>query len=255
MLFGDGTGSFGPETDVALSEPNAAIEPQSAAISDFNGDGRLDVATVNNYTGTVFILLGDGGAGGFSTTSVPTAGNRAIEAADLNGDTRPDIITLNDDAQQRISTAQHWRSGGDIPRAPTMLRNATAGNQTANSVVATPGMDGGAPVIGYVVTAYVGYTPVKDRIFNSTPTTQTVTGLTNGTTYRFRVLAYNTIGISGYSKASNPVTPAPTAPNPPTTGSATASNAQATCLGPRRHRTAARRSSATSSPHTSGTHR
>ena len=70
-----------------------------------------------------------------------------------------------------------------------------------------PVSDGGSPINGYVVTAYVGYSPVKTRIFNSTLTTQTVTGLVNGTTYRFRVGAYNAIGISGYSKVTNPVTP------------------------------------------------
>ena len=70
-----------------------------------------------------------------------------------------------------------------------------------------PASDGGSPITGYVLTAYVGYSPVKVRIFNSTLTTQTVTGLANGTEYRFRVRAYNTIGISGYSKVTNPVTP------------------------------------------------
>lgn len=59
------------------------------------------------------------------------------------------------------------------------------------------------------VTAYVGYFPVKVRIFNSPLTTQTVTGLTNGTEYRFRVRAYNAYGVSDFSKVTNPVTPTP----------------------------------------------
>ena len=70
-----------------------------------------------------------------------------------------------------------------------------------------PASDGGSPITGYVVVAYVGYAPVKTRIFNSTLTTQTVTALTNGTEYRFRVRADNVYCISGYSKVSNPVTP------------------------------------------------
>jgi hypothetical protein len=93
------------------------------------------------------------------------------------------------------------------PDAPTILRNATAGNQSATISWLPPTSDGGSPIIGYAVVAYVGYAPVKVRIFNSPVTTQTVTGLTNGTEYRFRVLAYNAIGISGYSKVTNPVTP------------------------------------------------
>jgi hypothetical protein len=95
------------------------------------------------------------------------------------------------------------------PGVPTILRNATAGNQSATVSWLAPASDGGSPITGYVVTAYVGYAPVKVRIFNSPLTTQTVTGLTNGTTYRFRVRAYNAYGISGYSTVTNAVTPTP----------------------------------------------
>jgi Fibronectin type III domain len=94
-----------------------------------------------------------------------------------------------------------------VPGPPTILRNATAGNGQATVSWLAPASDGGSPITGYVVDAYVGYDPVKVWIFNSTSTTRTVTGLTNGTQYRFRVRAYNTIGISGYSKVTNPVTP------------------------------------------------
>jgi predicted phage tail protein len=54
-------------------------------------------------------------------------------------------------------------------------------------------------------------------------TTQTVAGLTNGTTYRFRMQAINANGTGGYSRVTNPVTPAIVVPGPPTiTRSATA---------------------------------
>jgi hypothetical protein len=93
------------------------------------------------------------------------------------------------------------------PDAPTILRNATAANQSATISWLAPASDGGSPIIGYAVVAYVGYAPVKAWILSSPSTTRTVTGLTNGTEYRFRVLAYNAIGISDYSKVTNPVTP------------------------------------------------
>ena len=95
------------------------------------------------------------------------------------------------------------------PDAPTILRNATAANQSATISWLAPDNDGGSPIKGYVVTAYVGFNPVKMRIFNSTLTTQTITGLTNGTTYRFRVRAYNALGVSGFSTVTNAVTPTP----------------------------------------------
>jgi len=114
-----------------------------------------------------------------------------------------------------------------VPDAPT-IGTATAGNTQATVSWTAPVSDGGLPVTAYRVTAYVGVNPVLNVTFNSTATTQTVTGLTNGTTYRFRVRAVNAIGNSAFSTASNAVTPAPSAPDAPTIGTATAGNAQAT---------------------------
>lgn len=45
--------------------------------------------------------------------------------------------------------------------------------------------------------------------------TRTVTGLTTGTTYYFRVSAVSSAGAAAYSEWSPPVTPAPTIPGPP----------------------------------------
>ena len=89
-----------------------------------------------------------------------------------------------------------------------MIGTAQAGDSQATVSWTAPASDGGSPITGYVVTAYVGLSPVKMRIFNSTATTQTVTGLTNGTQYRFRVRAYSALGVSGFSKVTNRITPA-----------------------------------------------
>ena len=106
----------------------------------------------------------------------------------------------------RAARAAQAAKPATVPTAPT-IGTAIVGNQQATVSWTAPASDGGSPVTGYVVTAYVGYTPVKTRIFISTSTTQTITGLTNGKTYRFRVRALNAIGLSAYSKASNPATP------------------------------------------------
>jgi hypothetical protein len=92
------------------------------------------------------------------------------------------------------------------PEAP-VIGVATAGSESATVSWTTPWSDGGSPILGYVVTAYVGKAPVKVRIFQSTSTTQTMTGLTDGTQYRFRVRAYSALGTGLYSKVTNPVTP------------------------------------------------
>ena len=70
----------------------------------------------------------------------------------------------------------------------------------------------------------VAQTPV---VFNSTLTTQTVTGLANGTTYTFTVSAINAAGTSSESAPSNAVTTFDV-PGAPTIGVATGGNAEAT---------------------------
>jgi glucose/arabinose dehydrogenase len=94
------------------------------------------------------------------------------------------------------------------PGAPT-IGSAVAGDGQATVSWTAPASDGGSPIIGYVVTPYVGFVSQGPRYFVSAATTQTVTRLTNGTTYRFRVRAWNSVGVSGFSTVSNPVTPSP----------------------------------------------
>ncbi|MDQ1380229.1 MAG: hypothetical protein QOJ71_948, partial [Actinomycetota bacterium] len=54
---------------------------------------------------------------------------------------------------------------------------------------------------------YVGTTAQPARTFNSTATTQTITGLTNSTTYTFRIAATNARGTGPTSVPTNAVTP------------------------------------------------
>lgn len=93
-----------------------------------------------------------------------------------------------------------------LPVPPT-IGTATAGDGRATVSWTAPADDGGSPLVGYVITPYSGFTPHPPQRFSSTTTTQTVTGLDNGVTYRFKVQAENETGLSGYSDATDPVTP------------------------------------------------
>lgn len=69
--------------------------PWAVAVSDFNGDGRADLA-VANYGGGASVLLGLGdGAYGAATNFVTGANPVAVAVADFNGDGRQDLVTAN----------------------------------------------------------------------------------------------------------------------------------------------------------------
>jgi hypothetical protein len=70
-----------------------------------------------------------------------------------------------------------------------------------------PASDNGSGITDYVVTPYLGAAAQSPRTFNSTATTQAVTGLTTGQTYSFKVAANNPRGTGPNSGASNPVKP------------------------------------------------
>ncbi|MEH1101636.1 fibronectin type III domain-containing protein [Micromonospora sp. CPCC 205561] len=90
-----------------------------------------------------------------------------------------------------------------LPGAPTVIA-VTA--DTASAVLSwTPGPDGGSPITGYVVTPYVGGVRQAAQTFGPA-TTNTVTGLTPTTTYRFTVAARTAEGIGPESAPSDEVT-------------------------------------------------
>jgi serine protease len=98
---------------------------------------------------------------------------------------------------------------------------AVAGNGSATLTWTPPASDGGSPVTGYRVAILPQGAAPSIQDFDASTTTRTITGLTNGTAYRFQVGAINAVGVSEPSAPSEPVTPAvpytvPSAPGAPT---------------------------------------
>lgn len=102
VFLGDGKGSWRAWAEVNF--PALPYDYGDAAVADFNGDGRPDVALGVHLRG-LMILIADGpnafrawGEG----LPFPAAGvaaefsSRAIAAADWNGDGRPDLIALGE---------------------------------------------------------------------------------------------------------------------------------------------------------------
>jgi hypothetical protein len=89
---GDGTFDATPAQSYATQATVTAV-----AVADFNGDGKLDIATASKGTDQVAILTGNGD-GTFNTPVVFAAGQgvSGIGVADFNGDGKPDIIVGGD---------------------------------------------------------------------------------------------------------------------------------------------------------------
>ena len=104
-----------------------------------------------------------------------------------------------------------------VPAAPTGVA-ATSGNAQASVSWTAPAALSVLPITDYTVQFSTNsgstWTAFADAV--STATSATVTGLTNGTAYVFRVSATNGLGTSNYSANSSSATPAAAAVVPVT---------------------------------------
>ncbi len=80
-----------PSTGFSATRLSATAD-NMLAVTDFNGDGKADLATLEIGGSTLTVLLGDG-AGNFSGTSTPLSGvySGQAAAADFNGDGKMDL--------------------------------------------------------------------------------------------------------------------------------------------------------------------
>ena len=78
-----------------------------------------------------------------------------------------------------------------VPAPPSAV-----GKNAAATVAWTAPSANGSPIVAYAVTPWVNSVPQTPITFNSAATTETVSGLTNGTRYSFAVSAINANGSS-----------------------------------------------------------
>jgi uncharacterized protein (TIGR02145 family) len=127
------------------------------------------------------------------------------------GPVNGDILYYNINKWERLPKGQdgqfltlssgipNWTS--IAPGSPTGV-SAIAGNGQVTVSFTAPTNTGGTPITGYTVTS-----SPSGGTATGTNLSLTVTGLTNGTSYTFTVVATNSVGNSAASLSSTPVTP------------------------------------------------
>ena len=132
LLFGDGHGGFAlaPHSPVIM-KGGQHPHTHGLDVGDFNGDGMLDLITVNSEDNDVSIAFGDG-MGGFTRAPSPFAvGSSPYPGAlaDLNADGHLDIIatstarrTPEQEASSRALTVLFGDGRGDFRRELVPLR-------------------------------------------------------------------------------------------------------------------------------------
>ena len=222
----DGTGvvTIGASGATAVSSPGVSAPPDLVV---GEADGYVDLPVTLNAPGETSVTVnyssaaGTAGAGGtpcsfnqlfqqqsgtLTFTPGVTTQDVRIVLDNCSGVTTPAKFTVGlssviDGTIPRSTVTVTIDGTPTVPGTPTAV-SAVAGNQSAVVSFTAPASDGGNAINGYTVTASPGGDTASGV---SSPIS--VTGLTNGTSYTFTVVAINDVGTSSSSSASNAVTP------------------------------------------------
>ena len=218
-------------TPTALTAPDAptgvsATGGHEQATVNWTAPANNGGSAITSYRVTPFIG---------STAQTPVSVPAPATSKTITGLTGGTAYTFKVAAINAIGTGPDSAASNSVtptaltaPDAPTGV-SATGGQEQATVNWTAPGNNGGSAITSYRVTPYIGTTAQTPVSVPAPANSKTITGLTGGTAYTFKVAAINAIGTGPDSEASNSVTPtAPTAPGAPTAVSATAGVQQAT---------------------------
>ena len=222
----------GCETELAaagafVTKPGQPSTPTATAGA---GSGRLTLAAMVTGSGTLtkWQYLTKAGTNAFATTWTDvgvTTTTLSHVVTGLTDGTRYQFkvraVNATGTSAASEASAAVAPSAAIVPPAPT--KPGVTGGHASVALTWTSGGDGGSAITKWQYVKKVGsnnfettWTDIPSS--GASTTSYTVTGLTNGTAYRFKVRAVNSVGNGTASPASDAVTPTPaaTAPLAPT---------------------------------------
>lgn len=171
--------------------------------------GNVNAASTNftvtpdiAVTGTVTITPSGVGSTGLSPTVLTFSGSAVAQTFTITPLTAGAItLTMTNGCGLNNASPLTYTAIAVVPGAPT-IGTAIPGNTNASVSFTAPLSNGGAPITLYTATSTPG-------TFTGTGATSpvTVSGLTNGVAYTFKVKATNSAGTGAESAASNSATP------------------------------------------------
>ena len=218
---GQGTSVYSPATS-AYTPRGGPTSPTISSITAGNGLVMINLTApisdggnpITRYT----VTSSPGGA-----TCIWTSGPQNCSIAGLTNGT---TYTFTATATTAIGTSPASAAATSKPRTlagtPTNVTVSTAPAQ-ATITWNAPSANGGDSITAYTAMASPGG---QNCVWSSGPLTCTITGLTNGVSYIFTVVATNSAGSSPASTPSNPAMPV-AAPGAPTALTATVGSASA----------------------------
>ena len=217
QLWNDGGSATFDFDDVSVARPSQAPTAPDAptAVSAQAGNGAATLTwTAPANTGgsaiTSYRITPHAGA----TALTPVDTGSATAGAQVTGLANGTAYTFTVAATNAVGTGADSaasapvtpRAGATAPGAPTAVSGHAGDGSVALSWTA-PSDDGGAAITSYRITPYAGATAQAAIDTGSASTSATVSGLTNGTAYTFKVAARNSAGAGPDSGASAAVTP------------------------------------------------
>jgi len=167
---GDGAGGFTPAPGSPFTAAGTSV--RAVATGDFNGDGKIDIATANMNPGTdnVGVFTGNGSGGFTALSGSPfAAGNNpsALAVRDFNGDGRADIAIANL-SSNNVTVLLGTSQAPQTITFPTIANRAFGSGPVTLNATASSGL----PV------TYTSTTPAECTVSGSTVTLVSVGGCT-----------------------------------------------------------------------------